>query len=63
MIGKPYHLDGSLSEMVNKVEIFAEKLEKIISCPILFIDERLSSKPYKSRKNQKTLIFMKKAHV
>ena len=36
---------------VNKVEKFAEKLEKIISCPILFIDERLSSKPYKSRKN------------
>ena len=50
VIGKPYHLDGSLSEMVNKVEIFAEKLEKIISCPILFIDERLSSNPYKSRK-------------
>ncbi len=50
VIGKPYHLDGSLSEMVNKVEIFAEKLEKIISCPIMFIDERLSSKPYKSRK-------------
>ena len=47
VIGKPYHLDGSLSEMVIKVEIFAEKLEKIISCPILFIDERLSSKPYK----------------
>jgi RNase H-fold protein (predicted Holliday junction resolvase) len=51
VIGKPYHLDGSLSEMVNKVEIFAKKLEKIISCPILYIDERLSSKPYKSRKN------------
>ena len=50
VIGKPYHLDGSLSEMVNKVEIFAKKLEKIISCPILFIDERLSSNPYKSRK-------------
>ena len=35
VIGKPYHLDGSLSEMVNKVEIFAEKIEKIIS--ILFL--------------------------
>ena len=28
-----------------------KKIEKITSLPILFIDERLSSKPYKSVKN------------
>ena len=50
IIGKPYHLDGSASEMIQNVEKFSQKLEKIISEPILFIDERLSSKGYKSRK-------------
>ena len=50
IIGKPYHLDGSVSEMIQNVEKFSQKLEKIISEPILFIDERLSSKGYKSRK-------------
>jgi putative Holliday junction resolvase len=50
IIGKPYHLDGSASEMIQNVENFSQKLEKIISEPILFIDERLSSKGYKSGK-------------
>jgi putative Holliday junction resolvase len=50
IIGKPYHLDGSVSEMIQNVEKFSQKLEKIISEPILFIDERLSSKGYKSGK-------------
>jgi len=50
IIGKPYHLDGSVSEMIHNVEKFTKKMEKIISEPILFIDERLSSKGYKSGK-------------
>ena len=50
IIGKPYHLDGSASEMIQNVEKFSQKLEKIISEPILFVDERLSSKGYKSGK-------------
>ena len=50
IIGKPYHLDGSVSEMIQNVEKFSQKLEKIISEPILFIDERLSSKGHKSGK-------------
>jgi len=50
ILGKPYHLDGSISEMIQNVEIFSKKMEKIISEPILFIDERLSSKGYKSGK-------------
>ncbi len=62
IIGKPYHLDGSISEMVKNVEKFSQDLENIVSCPILFIDERLSSKPYKSiRKSEKTNIHEKSA--
>ena len=51
IIGKPYHLDGSESEMNKHVINFAKEIEKISSIPILFLDERLSSKPYKTRKN------------
>ena len=51
ILGKPYHLDGSESEMSRKVIDFSKKIEKIITIPILLLDERLSSKPYKSAKN------------
>ena len=62
IIGKPYHLDGSASEMIQNVEKFSQKLEKIISEPILFIDERLSSKGYKSgKKTSKDSIHEKSA--
>ena len=62
IIGKPYHLDGSVSEMIQNVEKFSQKLEKIISEPILFIDERLSSKGYKSgKKTSKDSIHEKSA--
>ena len=62
IIGKPYHLDGSVSEMIQNVEKFSQKLEKIISEPILFIDERLSSKGYKSgKKTSKDSIHQKSA--
>jgi putative Holliday junction resolvase len=51
ILGKPYHLDGSESEMSRKVIDFSKKIEKITAIPILLLDERLSSKPYKSAKN------------
>ena len=51
VIGKPYHFDGTESQMNKNVLTFSKKIEKITSLPILFIDERLSSKPYKSAKN------------
>ena len=51
ILGKPYHLDGSESEMSRKVIDFSGKIEKITTVPILLLDERLSSKPYKSAKN------------
>ena len=37
--------------MSRKVIDFSEKIEKITTVPILLLDERLSSKPYKSAKN------------
>jgi putative Holliday junction resolvase len=52
IIGKPYHLDGSESEMNENVIAFSYKIEKKISQPILLFDERLSSKGYKSGKNR-----------
>ena len=62
IIGKPYHLDGSVSVMIQNVEKFSQRLEKIISEPILFIDERLSSKGYKSgKKTSKESIHEKSA--
>lgn len=51
IIGKPYHLDGSESDMSQKVLFFSKEIEKITNVPILLLDERLSSKVYKSAKN------------
>ena len=51
IIGKPYHLDGSESDMSQKVLFFSKEIEKITNVPILLLDERLSSKVYKSPKN------------
>jgi len=50
IIGMPYHLDGSESEMSEQVKKFALELSEIIKNPILLLDERLSSKGYKSEK-------------
>jgi len=50
IIGMPYHLDGSESEMSKQVKKFALELSEIIKNPILLLDERLSSKGYKSEK-------------
>ena len=50
IIGMPYHLDGSESEMSGQVRKFSLELSKIIKNPILLLDERLSSKGYKSEK-------------
>jgi putative Holliday junction resolvase len=50
IIGMPYHLDGSESEMSKQVRKFALELSEVIKNPILLLDERLSSKGYKSEK-------------
>jgi putative Holliday junction resolvase len=54
IIGMPYHLDGSESEMSDQVRKFSLELSKIIKNPILLLDERLSSKAYKSKKKDHT---------
>ena len=50
IIGMPYHLDGSESKMSEQVKKFALELSEIIKNPILLLDERLSSKGYKTEK-------------
>ena len=64
IIGMPYHLDGSESEMSKQVKKFALELSEIIKNPILLLDERLSSKGYKSeKKDHLTTIHEKSAFL
>jgi len=49
VVGLPSHLDGSPSEMTEKVRIFAKALQSRIGLPIAFQDERLSSREAESR--------------
>ncbi len=43
IIGLPYLIDGSESEMTKEVRKFADILKTRISIPLVFVDERLSS--------------------
>ncbi len=43
VIGLPLYLNGTLSPMAQEVKIFAKELEKKISIPIVFLDERLTT--------------------
>ena len=63
IIGMPYHLNGSESEMSDQVRKFSLALSKIIQNPILLLDERLSSKGYKSKKKTSQHLCMKKVPV
>ena len=46
--GKPYNLDGSDSKMIVNVNLFIERILRVQNFPIYLIDERLSSKHYKT---------------
>lgn len=48
IIGKPYNLDGSDSKMIVNVNLFIERILRVQNFPIYLIDERLSSKQYKT---------------
>ena len=48
IIGKPYNLDGSDSKMIVNVNLFIKKILRVQNFPIYLIDERLSSKQYKT---------------
>ena len=43
IVGKPLHMDGSISEMNTLAEHFATELETRFNLPIYHVDERLSS--------------------
>ena len=48
IIGKPYNLDGSDSKMIVNVNLFIKRILRVQNLPIYLIDERLSSKQYKT---------------
>ena len=43
LVGKPLNMDGSDSDMMEKVDIFYKKLKKISKIPCEYVDERLTS--------------------
>jgi len=44
VIGMPYALDGSETEMTRRTRNFAEKLRQLLSCPLVEWDEAFSSR-------------------
>ncbi|MDA9964479.1 Holliday junction resolvase RuvX [Gammaproteobacteria bacterium] len=43
LVGKPLNMDGTPSDMMNKVDPFFQKLQKISNIPCELVDERLTS--------------------
>ena len=44
MIGYPLNMEGEKTQQTAKIEQFAELLKKTLNLPVLFQDERLTSK-------------------
>ena len=44
LVGLPLEMSGKKGAMAEKVEAFGKRLEEALGIPVLFIDERLSSK-------------------
>jgi putative Holliday junction resolvase len=44
VVGLPYTMDGSEQDLTRRARAFAAELERRYPCPVLTIDERLSSK-------------------
>lgn len=49
VVGLPYNMDGSDQEMTRRARAFAAELQRRYPCPVLTIDERLSSKEAEAR--------------
>lgn len=49
VVGLPYNMDGSEQDITRRARAFAAELEKRYRCPVLTIDERLSSKEAEAR--------------
>jgi len=43
LVGKPLNMDGTPSDMMQKVDSFFKKLERISNIPCELVDERLTS--------------------
>jgi putative holliday junction resolvase len=43
VLGLPLNMDDSVGPQAKKVQVFADKLEKLIDVPVFFQDERLST--------------------
>jgi putative holliday junction resolvase len=43
VIGLPYSLDGTVGFQAQKVQKFADKIDRILKLPIEYVDERLTS--------------------
>jgi len=43
LVGKPLNMDGTASDMMQKVDLFFKKLMKISNIPCELVDERLTS--------------------
>lgn len=49
VVGLPRRLDGSVSDMTPKVAAFGARLRERLAVPVVFQDERLSSREAESR--------------
>jgi len=49
LVGKPLNMDGTDSDIMEKVDIFYKKLEKLTKVKCEYVDERLTS--FEARQN------------
>jgi len=49
LVGKPLNMDGTDSDIMEKVDIFFNKLGKVTKVPCEYVDERLTS--FEARQN------------
>ena len=49
VVGLPTRLDGTPNEMTPRVQAFAQQLQSASGLPVVFQDERLSSREAESR--------------
>jgi len=63
VVGLPLHLDGNESPMSLRVKEFGQQLEAIARIPVIYIDERLSSKQADMRLKEHALSRKKRAEA
>lgn len=49
VVGLPYTMDGSEQDITRRARAFAAELERRYTCPVVMIDERMSSKEAEAR--------------